>query len=138
MFKNFMNEFKEFALRGNVLDLAVGVVIGGAFSAIVTSLVKNIITPLIGIILGGHDVSGLMVKVGTAELKYGAFLQSIIDFVIIAFAIFIFIKAINTLTTKFKKSTEETTEEPTIEASEEYLKEIRDLLALQAKNNHTN
>ncbi|AOA00815.1 large conductance mechanosensitive channel protein MscL [Carnobacterium divergens] len=138
MFKNFMNEFKEFALRGNVLDLAVGVVIGGAFSAIVTSLVKNIITPLIGIILGGHDVSGLMVKVGTAELKYGAFLQSIIDFVIIAFAIFIFIKAINTLTTKFKKPTEETTEEPTIEASEEYLKEIRDLLALQAKNNHTN
>lgn len=133
-----MNEFKEFALRGNVLDLAVGVVIGGAFSAIVTSLVKNIITPLIGIILGGHDISGLMVKVGTAELTYGAFLQSIIDFVIIAFAIFIFIKLINTLTTKFKKPTEEVVEEPAIEASEEYLKEIRDLLALQAKNNQQN
>lgn len=127
--KGFFEEFKAFALRGNVLDLAVGVVIGGAFGKIVTSLVENIITPIIGIITGGQNISGLMVKVGGAELKYGAFLQSVIDFIIIAFAIFVFIKAINKVTSQFKKEqVEEVVEEP-VNPTDELLKEIRDILA---------
>ncbi len=127
--KGFLEEFKAFALRGNVLDLAVGVVIGGAFGKIVTSLVENIITPIIGIITGGQNISGLMVKVGGAELKYGAFLQSVIDFIIIAFAIFVFIKAINKVTSQFKKEqVEEAVEEP-VNPTDELLKEIRDILA---------
>ncbi|HCZ40007.1 MAG TPA: large conductance mechanosensitive channel protein MscL, partial [Brochothrix thermosphacta] len=81
-------EFKEFALKGNALDLAVGVVIGGAFGLIVTSLVNDIIMPLVGIISGGVDVSKLSIMVGNANLAYGAFLQSIINFLIIAFSIF--------------------------------------------------
>lgn len=127
--KGFLEEFKAFALRGNVLDLAVGVVIGGAFGKIVSSLVENIITPIIGIITGGQNISGLMVKVGGAELKYGAFLQSVIDFIIIAFAIFVFIKAINKVTSQFKKEqVEEVVEEP-VNPTDELLKEIRDILA---------
>lgn len=127
--KKFIAEFKEFAMRGNVIDLAVGVVIGGAFSKIVSSLVENIITPFIGIITGGTDVSGLMLQIGNAQFKYGAFLQSVIDFVIIAFSIFIFIKLINSLKSKVAEPEEETVEEVALTKSEELLVEIRDMLA---------
>jgi len=99
----FFKEFKEFAMRGNVIDLAVGVVIGGAFSAIITALVENIFLPLIGLIVGGTDISALAVKVGTASLAYGAFLQAIINFLLIALCLFLFVKAVN----KMRKSKEE-------------------------------
>ena len=133
--KKFIAEFKEFAMRGNVIDLAVGVVIGGAFSKIVSSLVENIITPFIGIITGGTDVSGLMIQIGNAQFKYGAFLQSVIDFIVIAFSIFIFIKLINGLKNKMTKP-EEVAEEEVVQLtkSEELLAEIRDMLAEEKKN----
>ncbi|EUJ37954.1 large-conductance mechanosensitive channel [Brochothrix thermosphacta DSM 20171 = FSL F6-1036] len=119
-------EFKEFALKGNVLDLAVGVVIGGAFGLIVTSLVNDIIMPLVGIISGGVDVSKLSIMVGNANLAYGAFLQSIINFLIIAFSIFMFLKVANKLMRK-REVEEEVVEEET--KTELYLKEIAALLA---------
>lgn len=127
--KGFMNEFKEFAFRGNVLDLAVGIVIGAAFTSIVTSLVGDIIMPLVGMITGGHDISALSVKVGTASLAYGAFLQAIINFLIIAFVVFMFIKIINTAAAKFIQEEGPEIEEVEIPAAEQYLKDIRDLLA---------
>lgn len=88
--KGLFEEFKTFIKRGNVIDLAVGVVIGGAFSTIVTSLVNDIIMPLIGIIIGGYDFTGLSLKVKDASINYGSFIQNIINFLIIAFCIFIF------------------------------------------------
>lgn len=127
--KGFMNEFKEFAMKGNVLDMAVGVVIGAAFGAIVTALVEKIIMPLVGIIAGGVDVSTLAVKVGSANLEYGAFLQSIINFLIIAFSVFVFVKLINTAMNKFKKEEDVVEEAPVVDPQLELLTEIRDLLA---------
>ena len=89
-------EFKEFIMRGNVLDLAIAVVIGAAFNAIVTSLVENIITPLIGMLSGGIDFTNDFVwKVGESTVKFGAFIQTIIDFLIIAFSIFLALKFVN-------------------------------------------
>ncbi len=88
-------EFKKFAAKGNVLDLAVGVIIGGAFGKIVASLVDDIIMPIIGLLLGGINFSDLEIQVGDAGIKYGAFIQSIIDFLIISFSIFIFIRTVN-------------------------------------------
>ena len=88
-----LNDFKKFIAQGNVLDLAVGVIIGGAFRKITASLVDNILMPLIGIILGGLDFTKLAIKVGEAEIKYGIFIQSVIDFILIAFVIFMVIKA---------------------------------------------
>lgn len=131
--KKFIEEFKAFAMQGNVLDLAVGVVIGGAFSKIVTSLVENIITPLIGIITGGTDISGLMIEFGNAQFKYGAFLQSIIDFLIIALSIFAFIKLINGIKGKIVTEEEVVGEAPALTTSEELLVEIRDLLSKEKK-----
>lgn len=96
-----LQDFKKFALRGNVVDLAVGVVIGGAFGKIVTSLVTDIITPLIGIVLQGIDVSALSITFGESIISYGAFLQSVIDFLIISFAIFVVIKQVTRLRKKF-------------------------------------
>lgn len=125
--KGFLNEFKDFAMKGNVLDLAVGVVMGSAFGTIVTSLVEKIIMPLVGIIVGGVNIADLSVKVGNATLGYGAFLQAIINFLIIAFSIFLFVKAINTATSKFKKAKEEAA--PAVDPQLELLTEIRDLLA---------
>ena len=101
--KNFIKEFREFISKGNVMDMAVGVIIGGAFGKIVSSLVENILMPLIGIILGGVNFSDLSVTVGSAEVKYGVFLQSVFDFLIIALVIFIMIKQISKATSKFKK-----------------------------------
>lgn len=94
-------DFKKFALRGNVVDLAVGVVVGAAFGKIVTSLVTDIITPLIGILLNGIDVTDLSLTIGASTITYGNFLQSIVDFLIISFAIFIAIKQITRLRATF-------------------------------------
>lgn len=129
----FFNEFKTFIARGNVLDLAVGVVVGGAFSKIVSSLVNDIITPLIGIIIGGKDLSNLSIKIGDANVAYGAFIQNVIDFLIIAFCIFVFIKFINKL---FVKKHEEKKSEPPKKSDEVILlEEIRDLLKKGQKKN---
>ncbi|EAC9855945.1 TPA: large conductance mechanosensitive channel protein MscL, partial [Listeria monocytogenes] len=121
--KKMLVEFRDFALKGNVLDLAVAVVIGAAFGKIVSSLVDNIIMPLVGVLLGGLDFTDLSFKVGKSVIQYGAFIQSIVDFVIIAFAIFIFVKVL----TSFIKKKEQTVEETPVPPTEEYLKEIRDL-----------
>ena len=101
-----LKEFKEFIARGNVMDLAVGVIIGGAFGKIVTSLVGDIIMPIIGVIIGGIDFTGLTAKIGNAEIKYGSFITTIVDFLIIAFSIFIAIKYFNKLN-KIKDISEE-------------------------------
>lgn len=125
--KKLIEEFKKFIMRGNVLDLAVGVVMGNAFSKIVSSLVNDIMMPFIGVIIGGHDFSNLSIKVGSASIMYGSFIQNVIDFLIIAFSIFIFIKIINTITKKKEK--EDTKKDKAKEVSEEVLlREIRDSL----------
>ncbi|WP_102273023.1 large conductance mechanosensitive channel protein MscL [Cytobacillus massiliigabonensis] len=121
------NEFKKFALKGNVLDLAVGVIIGAAFGKIVSSLVDDIIMPLVGLFVGGVDFSKLAITVGDAKIKYGSFIQTVVDFLIIAFSIFIFIKIINK---RFKKK-EEAQTAPKVDKKEELLTEIRDLLKEQ-------
>ncbi len=90
-----LKEFKEFAMRGSVLDLAVAVIIGGAFGKIITSLVNDVLMPLIGLVLGGIDFSELAFTVGAAVIKWGAFVQSILDFVIVAFVIFMIVRAMN-------------------------------------------
>ena len=92
-----LKEFKEFALKGNIMDMAVGVVIGGAFQKIVNSLVNDIIMPAISILIGKVDFSDMVLKVGNASIKYGSFITSIVDFLIIAFSIFIALKYINKL-----------------------------------------
>lgn len=121
----FVNEFKDFIAKGNVLDLAVGVVIGGAFGKIVTSLVDDIIMPIVGALIGGVDFTGLSVKIGEANITYGNFVQNIIDFLIIALCIFIFIKFIS----RFKrKEEEEIVEEVKKDEQIVLLEEIRDLL----------
>jgi large conductance mechanosensitive channel len=126
------SEFKEFAMKGNVVDLAVGVVIGGAFGKIVSSLVENVIMPVVGQLTGGVDFSTLAIAMGTGPkgepvlLKYGAFIQAVVDFVIIAFVIFMAIKAIN----KLKKPPAPAADAPPAPppAQEVLLAEIRDLL----------
>ena len=120
-------EFKEFAFKGNVVDLAVAVVIGGAFGLIVKSLVNDIIMPLVGILIGGIDVSNLAIKVGTATVAYGLFLQSIINFLIIAAAIFMMVKVFNTMNKKSAKEAEVLEVEDT--KTEKYLQEIVKLLS---------
>ena len=120
----FIKEFKEFAMKGNVMDMAVGVIIGGAFGKIVSSLVDDVLMPLIGVATGGVDFTGLIAKVGDAEVKYGVFIQNIIDFLIIAFCIFLMIHAMN----KMKKEEPEAPAAPAGPTQEELLAEIRDLL----------
>jgi large conductance mechanosensitive channel len=90
-----LKEFKEFAMRGNVLDLAVAVIIGGAFGKIIASLVNDVLMPLIGLVMGGVNFSELALTVGEASIKYGAFIQSIIDFIIVAFVIFMIVRTMN-------------------------------------------
>lgn len=132
--KRFLKEFKDFALRGNVMELAIAVVIGGAFSAIVKSLVDDIITPLIGVLIGGKGVVDWSVTVGTAVVKYGNFIQVIINFVIIAFSLFVTMRIITKVTEKInllKKEEEKAAEaakQQEVDVKEELLKEIRDLL----------
>ena len=136
----FIQEFKEFALKGNVMDMAVGVIIGGAFGKIVSSLVDDVLMPLIGKLTGGVSFTDLFVNLGEGEFKtlaeakeagaavlaYGQFLQNILDFLIIAFCIFLMIKGMNNLT---KKKEEPAPEAPAGPTQEELLTEIRDLLA---------
>ena len=122
-------EFKEFISKGNVMDMAVGVIIGGAFGKIVTSLVNDVLMPLLGIITGGIDFTALSAKVGDAEVMYGSFIQSVIDFLIIALCIFFITKAIAKAGEKLKKKqAEEAAAAPAGPTSEELLTEIRDLL----------
>lgn len=122
------NEFKQFTVKGNVLDLAIGVIIGGAFGKIVTSLVNDLLMPIIGLLLGGISFTGLQYQYGDTVIKYGAFIQSIIDFFIIAFSIFVFIRLIN----RFKnKEAKEVPTAPILTKQEALLTEIRDLLMHQ-------
>ena len=100
--KKFIEEFKVFALRGNVMDMAIGVIIGGAFTSIVTSLTENLINPILGL-FGGTDLSGFVLNLGGVELRYGAFITSIINFLIMAFVLFCLLKAVNKLTALGKK-----------------------------------
>ena len=134
----FISEFKEFAMKGNVMDMAVGVIIGGAFGKIVTSLVNDVLMPVISLATGGIDFTDLFVNLGegnyatlaaakeagAAVLAYGQFIQNVIDFIIIAFCIFLMIKAMN----KMKKKEEPAPEAPKGPSQEELLAEIRDLL----------
>ena len=135
----FIKEFKEFAMKGNVMDMAVGVIIGGAFGKIVTSLVNDVIMPVVSLATGGIDFTNLFVNLsddvkyktlaeaqeaGASVFAYGAFIQNIIDFIIIAFCIFMMIKAMN----KMKKKEEPAPEAPKGPTQEELLAEIRDLL----------
>lgn len=122
--KKNLKEFKEFISKGNVVDMAVGVIIGGAFGKIVTSLVNDIIMPFIGLIIGGINFSSLSVTVGEATINYGIFLQNVIDFLIIAACIFTIIKILS----RFKRKKEEIPE-PVVKSDEVLLlEEIRDLL----------
>ena len=127
---SIVQEFRDFVNRGNVVDLAVGVVIGGAFGKIVSSLVADVITPVIGVAVGGVNFTALKISLGgkpdaPVTLNYGNFLQSIFDFLIIAFAIFMFVKAIN----KMQKQKEEAPAAPPAPTKEEVLlTEIRDIL----------
>ncbi|MCW9732620.1 large-conductance mechanosensitive channel protein MscL [Avibacterium sp. 20-15] len=129
---SFMKEFREFAMRGNVVDMAVGVVIGGAFGKIVSSFVGDVIMPVLGLFTGGVDFKNLHLvlkeavgDVPAVTLNYGAFIQNVVDFVIIAFAIFLVIKGIN----KMKKPVEEAPAAPAEPSNEEkLLTQIRDLL----------
>ncbi len=135
----FIKEFKEFAMKGNVMDMAVGVIIGGAFGKIVSSLVDNVLMPLVGMLTGGVDVKNWAYQVmipnpveggeprAGAKLEYGIFLQNVIDFLIIAFCIFLMMKAINKLMAKKEEPAPEP-EAPAGPTQEELLTEIRDLL----------
>lgn len=128
--KYMIQEFKQFISKGNVVDLAVGVIIGGAFGKIVTSLVNDIMMPLIGVLIGGIHFSGLSFKVGDSVILYGSFIQNVIDFLIIAICIFVFVKFVNRV---MKQKKEDTKKEKKIEKAEEIvlLEEIRDLLKKQ-------
>lgn len=121
--ENTLKEFKEFISKGNIIDMAVGVIIGSAFGKIVTSLVNDIFMPIIGIIIGGLDFSNLSIKVGDSVIMYGSFIQNVVDFLIVAACIFFMIKILS----KFKKK-EEVKTEKTIDENTQLLKEIRDLL----------
>lgn len=133
---SMLQEFKQFAVKGNVVDMAVGIIIGAAFGKIVSALVSGVIMPPIGVLLGGVDFSDLayVVKEATTDapavsIKYGAFIQTVIDFAIIAFAIFMLVKGINSL----KKKEEEAPKSPPAPSNEEVLlTEIRDLLKSKA------
>ena len=132
---SFISEFKEFAMRGNVIDMAVGVVIGGAFGKIVSSLVGDMIMPVVGAITGGVNFTDLKLTLKEAAegapavtINYGSFIQTMVDFLIIAFCIFCVIKALNTLKNKLPKEEEAAPAEPETPADIALLTEIRDLL----------
>lgn len=126
--RGFIDEFKEFVSRGNVIDLAVGVIIGGAFGKIVSSLVNDIIMPLVGVLLGGHDFTDLAVTVGNANITYGVFIQNIIDFIIVAVCIFVFVKVINKLNRKLKKpEPEKVVDKKAVAKEDEQLKVLKDI-----------
>ena len=126
----FISEFKEFAMKGNVLDMAVGVIIGGAFGKIVSSLVDDVLMPLVGMLVGNVDFTDLSFQFGVGDkvsvLKYGNFIQNTVDFLIVAFCIFLMLKAINKLNRKKEEPAEPAA--PAGPTQEELLAEIRDLL----------
>lgn len=122
--KSFFKEFKEFAVQGNVMDMAVGVIIAGAFSGIIGSLVTDVFMPIIGIITGGVDFSSLAVTVGDAKITYGNFINAVINFLMIALCVFTMVKTIN----KLKKPAAEVEEEPAVDPQLAVLEEIRDAL----------
>ena len=124
-----IKEFKQFISRGNVMDLAIGVIIGSAFGKIVTSVVNDILMPLIGIIIGGLDFTNLSIKIKDATINYGMFIQNVIDFLIVAICIFIFIKIVSKFTKKSEEKEEVKKDEQII-----LLEEIRDLLKKQSKS----
>ncbi len=128
--KKEISEFKKFISKGQVLDMAVGVIIGSAFSKIVSSLVDDIFMPFLGVILGGLDFSGLSIKIGDASIQYGSFIQSIVDFLIIAICIFVMIKVITKIRDKADKKLgiEHKKEEKKKDEQIILLEEIRDLL----------
>ena len=127
----FIKEFKEFAMKGNVMDMAVGVIIGGAFGKIVSSLVDDVLMPIVGKLTGGVDFTSLAVTLGegenAAKISYGNFIQNVVDFLIVAFCIFLMLKGINKLNRK-KEEEAPAPEEPKGPTQEELLAEIRDLL----------
>ena len=127
----FIKEFKEFAMKGNVMDMAVGVIIGAAFGKIVSSMVDDILMPLVGMVTGNVDFTNLAFQIGEGEdaavLKYGNFIQNTVDFIIVAFCIFLMLKAINKLNRKKEEPAPEP-EAPKGPTQEELLAEIRDLL----------
>ncbi|MBQ9272552.1 MAG: large conductance mechanosensitive channel protein MscL [Mogibacterium sp.] len=123
-----IKEFKEFISKGNVMDMAVGIIIGGAFTAIVNALVESILMPIIGVISGGKSVADMSVMVGNAAIGYGAFLQAIIDFLLIALVLFFIIKALNKAKAAVEKPEEAPEEPEAVPADIELLTEIRDLL----------
>jgi large conductance mechanosensitive channel len=120
---SIVKEFREFAIKGNAVDLAVGVIIGAAFGKIVASLVGDVVMPLLGTLLGGLDFTGLAVQIGQAKIQYGKFIQTCLDFIIIAWAIFLAVKVINRL-----KRKEEAAVPAAPPRQEQLLEEIRDLL----------
>jgi len=134
-----LSEFKDFAMKGNVVDMAVGVVIGGAFKSVVTSFTNDILMPPIGLLLGGVDFSSLAVKIKEAagdaaavSINYGIFINTVIDFLIIAFAIFLVVKAMNSAMEASKKKEEAAPEAPPEPSKEEQLlTEIRDAIKSQ-------
>ena len=130
--KKFFHEFKECAMRGNVMDLAVGVIVGGAFSAITTSLINDILMPLIGIFVSETSFANLTITVGSAVITYGNFIQAVINFLIMAFVVFCMVKGINRLSRKKEEAPPPPpAKEPS--AEEKLLAEIRDLLKEQRK-----
>lgn len=128
--KKFLQEFKAFAMRGNVMDLAVGVIIGGAFSAITTSLINDILMPFIGIFVSQASFADLTLQVGGAVISYGNFIQAVINFLIMALVVFCMVKAVNRLS---RKKEEAPPPPPAPSAEEKLLTEIRDLLKEQQK-----
>ena len=121
---SWLKEFREFTVKGNVVDLAVGVIIGAAFGKIVSSLVADIIKPLVGILIGGISYEDLVLTVGDAEITYGKFLQNVLDFIIVAFVIFWMVKVIN----HFRRKQEAEPKAAPPPRQEQLLEEIRDLL----------
>ncbi len=126
--KKFFEEFKAFAMRGNVLDLAVGVIIGTAFSAITNSLINDILMPFIGIIVGEATFANLTLEIGDAVIRYGAFIQAVFNFIIMAFAVFCIVKLFNAMHKK-KEAPAAPPAPPAPSKEEVLLTEIRDLLA---------
>lgn len=130
--KKFMEEFKAFIARGNVMDLAVGVIIGGAFTAITNSLINDIIMPLLGILTSSVSFADLSVTVGGAVITYGNFIQAVLNFLVMAFVVFCLVKALNRLHKKKEEAPTAPPAPPEPSAEEKLLTEIRDLLKEQA------
>ena len=127
--RKILKEFEEFALKGNMIDLAVGVVIGGAFSSVVNSIVNDILMPIVGVLIGGRDFSALMLTFGDSQIKYGLLIQNLVNFLIISFWLFIFIKALNSLRKRIEGKKEEKPKVPAPKPEEVVLLgEIKSLL----------